>query len=121
MIEIEIDGMEEIQDALDRITRVAAGNWSVAMTALGAELVRYATSISPVITGSYAGSHRSTVIFKGVELSIDPSARNIISRTRVIDYADSVENRHSVYARTFGQLPRLAVAAEDVIFEEMGL
>jgi len=83
-------------------------------------LQRFAVSISPVVTGSYAGSHRLSVSGREVKLSIDPTARNTVSDVLVWRYAGAVEERHQVYARTDAQAERLAARVLEDLAKEMG-
>jgi hypothetical protein len=121
MIEITVENADEVQEAIDQIMEVASGSWATALEPLGVSMYRNAVSISPVVTGSYAGAHRITVGDKVVTLEIDPQSRNFISGGLVTDYAGAVERRHSVYSRTADVMYRLAADVENVLAEEMGL
>jgi len=118
VITIEVEGLDELQATLDKMDAVLSGDWD--MSAIGEGLLRYATQISPVVTGSYRDAQMAAYTDKTVSLGINPSARNP-NGAQVIDYAAAVENRHSVYERAFGQIDRFAVKMEGLLFKEMGL
>lgn len=80
---------------------------------------RYAVSISPVVTGSYAGAHRVAVDAEQAELGIDLLARNVVTGTPVIDYAGAVEERHHVYGRVLNDVERYATDAVELALREL--
>lgn len=115
---IEVDGVEEAQSYLLSLAQKAEGNWE-ALEDLATGLVRYAVSISPVVTGSYAGSHRATFQGKTATISIDPTARNSETGQPVIRYAGSVEARHRVYGQVWAEANRLAVSTVEDLGKEL--
>lgn len=120
---IRVEGMEEAQAFLQKLkVKVSSdATWQRPLGGFGLQLERYASSISPVVTGSYAGAHRATVDGKTLELSIDPGARNSVSGVPVIRYAGPVEERHQVYARTGEYALRMAVDVLENVIKELGL
>lgn len=84
-------------------------------------LQRFAAEISPVVTGSYAGSHRLAVEGRVVELSIDPAARNISTGGLVARYAHPVEERHQVYGQVWARTGGAAERALEVLAKDLGL
>ena len=100
-----VEGLDEAQAWLDAMSERAASaaEWTKTLDAIGEASRRVAVSISPVVTGSYAGSHRVVASGMTVELSINPLARN--GKTPVTAYAGAVERRHQVYGRTAAALP----------------
>ena len=95
-------------------------NWIRAIMPAMEDLQRFVVGISPVVTGSYAGSHRLSVSGREVKLSIDPSSRNIKTGQLVQRYAGAVEERHQVYAQGWEEAERLARRALEDLAEEMG-
>jgi len=80
---------------------------------------RTAVSLSPVVTGSYAGSHRITVDADRAGLGINPDARNTATGTPVTDYAGAVEDRHHVYERVLREVPRLVTRAAELSLRQI--
>lgn len=117
---IVMEGMEEAQAFLAELRRKAAGDWK-AIEDLGHDLVRYAVSVSPIVTGSYAGAHRLSMEGKTATISIDPTARNTKTGMPVTRYAGAVEARHQVYGRTGEEANRLAVTATEDLAKELGV
>lgn len=115
---IEVEGINELQGYLDSlISKLTSSTFWAQLGNILEKARRYAASISPVVTGSYRGSHRVVIGAMSATLSIDPTARNgdmLVSR-----YAGSVEQRHQVYARTFAYSQRLAVEGAEVIGGEL--
>lgn len=121
MIELQIEGLKEIQEYVDGlIAKLQSSSfWTPELGEILEKARRYAVSISPVITGSYAGAHRVVVGDMQAALSIDPSARNLATGMLVTRYAGAVERRHQVYSRTAGHTMRLAVRGAEIIGENV--
>jgi len=94
--------------------------WTRALLPMMEHLQRYAAGISPVLTGSYAGSHQVSVSGRTVALGIDPTARNAVSGELVERYAGAVEELHQVYARTWEEAERMADEALENAAKELG-
>jgi len=95
--------------------------WLKAMLPAMEGLQRFAVGISPVVTGSYAGSHRVSVSGETVKLSVDPTARNTKTGQLVQRYAGAVEERHQVYTRTWAEAEQAADAALEDMAKDLGL
>lgn len=115
---IVVEGLDEVQAYLKGLRQRAKDHTRV-LVGLAMNLQRFAHSISPVVTGSYASSHRATITEKMVEISIDPSARNTVSRVLVTSYAGPVEDRHRVYARIGDEATRLLPGVVEEIVKEI--
>ncbi len=113
---IVVEGLEEARAYLTSLSDL---DWQGPLEAGGRSLVRFAASISPVVTGSYAGAHRATVDGKTLTLSIDPMARN--KSVPVTRYAGAVEERHQVYARSAVQGVQIGAQVLEDILKKVGL
>lgn len=115
MIELTIEGLEEVEAFLqDVITKLKSETvWD--LESLMGEARRFAAEISPEVTGSYKAAHRVVVSQNQVMLGIDPSARNRVTGGLVSRYAADVENRHQVYAKVLVFLNRLAAEHARII------
>lgn len=121
MITVTVRGVDEAQEFLRAVSEAATKGWEGPLASLGGRLTRFAMSISPVITGSYAGAHRAAVSGQQLQVYIDPSARNSRSGVPVTGYAGSVERRHNVYGRVGREAGRFAAQWPDDMAKEMGL
>jgi len=113
---------DEITPWLEEVIgKLTSDRWWVKVMRPGMEtLQRYATDISPVVTGSYAGSHRLFENGREITLAIDPTARNVKTGTQVQRYAGAVEERHQVYARVGERAEQVAEQVLDNLAEELG-
>lgn len=110
MIHIEVHGLQAATDRLDNIYNrsASASFWQRYLREEMDDALEHARLISPVVTGSYQGSHRVAISGLQATLSIDPTARNVKSNVLVARYAPSVETRHRVYARTAAYLDQIS-------------
>lgn len=117
MIELTVTGVDELLEYLDTVKgRLSSSEfWTAELAAMLEEARRFASDISPVVTGSYAGAHRVVTGNMYAELSIDPRARNTVSGDPVTRYAAAVEEKHQVYGRTFSYTRRLVTKHAEVI------
>ena len=117
MITVEIVGLDEAVNRLDRLQRRASSDrtYQVVLGNAMEVLRRYAVAISPVDTGAYQGSHRIAVRGKEARLYIDPAATNPRSGQPVTRYAGPVEDRYRVY----GQVEDLARGMRSAIVREL--
>jgi len=115
VIEIEVDGIEELNAELAEITTAVGGPWDAFTTAIGTEILRYAVSISPVVTGAYQRAHEVVVGDKTLALRINPQARNPVSGADVVSYAGGVEARHAVYEQVYETAPSIISRYEQLI------
>lgn len=102
---IKFIGLDETEDAIKDTDRDVQRD-EFYQVDLKAPL-RYAMSISPVLTGAYRDSHRIAVKGKRSSLFVDPNARS--GRGYVSQYAGVIEGRLGVYAKTAKEVDRLAV------------
>lgn len=120
---IQFEGLEEAQAYLANISEEVKddASWRGPMGKFGEALRRYAVSISPIVTGSYANAHTVSVSGKGVGLFISPVARNTKTGALVSRYAGAVEGRHRVYAMTAVKGADLAPDVLQEVLEGIGL
>lgn len=120
---IKFEGLEEAQAYLSGIeSKIKSdASWQGPMGKFGETLKRYASSTSPIVTGSYANAHTVTVSGKGVELFISPVARNTKTGALVSQYAGIVEGRHRVYAMAAVKGADLAIDVLQEVLEGIGL
>lgn len=117
---IQVVGLEEAQAYIAGL-KLTDSDWQRPLEKAGRELVRYAASVSPIVTGSYAGAHRATVAGPGVTLFISPVARNTATGTLVSRYAMAVEGRHQVYAMAAVKAAQIGVDVLEDVLEGKGL
>lgn len=105
---VEVTGLDTVLARLERLgIRVSRADvWRGVLGGTVRSLQRFAVDISPVVTGSYQSSHQTVVRGMTATLSIDPTARNVVTGDLVTSYAGSVEERHQVYKRTVEEIPR---------------
>jgi len=110
MIHIEVHGLQAARDRLETLYNRSASTafWQQYLREEMEDALEYARLISPVVTGSYQGSHRVAISGMQATLSVDPTARNVKSNVLVTRYAPSVEARHQVYKRTAAHLDRIS-------------
>lgn len=122
-MELIITGLEEFNEYLTTVVgRVSSDEFWAKILGLEGFLgksKRFAVSISPVVTGSYAGAHRLTTGGTTSELFIDPSARNTATGELVSRYAAKVEERHGVYKQTYTYTQRIAAQGIDSIGDRL--
>lgn len=108
-IELIIEGDQRVLDLLEMIIKKASSSrhWQRKLIEVMEVGRRYAVSISPRATGSYAGAHRSAVVNMGASIFVNPDATNIATGQRVIRYAAAIEKRDRVYERTRDHVRRL--------------
>lgn len=116
MIDVDVRGLQEAIAYMEGVGRRAASDvtYQPTLMEIARKGLRYASSISPVVTGSYRGAHRVTGSGKKAMLSIDPMARNRKSGTLVTRYASAVEYYHQVYGRTASYLKMVRMPVEKV-------
>ena len=117
---IRVEGLEEAQAFIANL-KLADDDWQRPLEKAGRELVRHAASVSPIVTGSYAGAHRATVAGTGVTLFISPVARNVKTGTLVTRYAMAVEGRHQVYAMAAVKAAQIGTDVLKDVLEGKGL
>lgn len=110
MIELRVEGLQEVVAYLEKIRKRAASTafWQVFLRAVVGKGRGYAQAISPVVTGSYRSAHRDQVSGVTATLDIDPAARNTVSNIFVTRYAGNVEENHQVYGRTAVYLEKIS-------------
>ncbi len=117
---IVVEGLEEAQAYLAGL-KLTDKDWKGPLEKAGRELVRYAASVSPIVTGSYANAHRAMVAGTGVTLFISPVARNTATGTLVSRYAMVVEGRHQVYAMAAVKGAEMGLDILDDVLEGKGV
>jgi hypothetical protein len=102
---IEVTGIPELLEMLDGID----------LSGVAGEVIkglhRVAFQISPVDTGSYRASHKTSVKGFDARLYIDPAARNTRTGATVTSYAGAVEEMYNVYGRTANEADRMLLLA----------
>lgn len=109
--DIKVEGLDDAVDYIQGIARRVAAGFGEEFGEALEEGRRIAVGASPIVTGSYADSHRVAIDSDLAKLGIDPMARNSASGILVSDYAGAVEKRHHVYARVEQAIPRMATFA----------
>ena len=106
MMRVKIRGAQRTRKYLKTVrTRATSDSfWQSELMDIARVGLRFACSISPVITGRYRGAHELILSGKRATWHVSPTARNVMTGMLVSEYAAAVEARHQVYARTAAHL-----------------